>query len=141
MQKAERHKLILDVIGSRAVTRQDELGEFLRDAGFSVTQASISRDLDELGVVKVDGKYAVVELPVAEASPFGVSAIIPAGDNLLVVRCSSGLASAAAVRIDGSKIGEIAGTIAGDDTIFIAVDGAHDQKAAMKKLKMIFAAG
>jgi arginine repressor len=51
------------------------------------------------------------------------------------------LASAAAVRIDGSKIGEIAGTIAGDDTIFIAVDGAHDQKAAMKKLKMIFAAG
>jgi transcriptional regulator of arginine metabolism len=141
MQKAERHKLILDVIGSKPVTRQDELGEFLRDAGFSVTQASISRDLDELGVVKVDGKYAVVALPVAEASPFGVSAIIPAGDNLLVVRCSSGLASAAAVRIDGSKIGEIAGTIAGDDTIFIAVDGAHDQKAAMKKLKMIFAAG
>jgi transcriptional regulator of arginine metabolism len=141
MQKAERHKLILDVIGSKPVTRQDELGEFLRNAGFSVTQASISRDLDELGVVKVDGKYAVVELPVAEASPFGVSAIIPAGDNLLVVRCSSGLASAAAVRIDGSKIGEIAGTIAGDDTIFIAVDGAHDQKAAMKKLKMIFAAG
>jgi transcriptional regulator of arginine metabolism len=141
MQKSERQRLILDVIGSQVVSRQDELAELLGDAGFSVTQASISRDLDELGVVKVDGKYAVVELPVAEASPFGVSAIMPAGENLVIVRCSSGLASAAAVRIDGSKIAEIAGTIAGDDTIFIAVNGEHDQKAAMKKLKMIFAAG
>ncbi len=141
MQKMERHKLILDVIESRHVSRQDELAQLLSDAGFRVTQASISRDLDELGVVKVDGRYAAIELPVEEASPFGVSAIIPAGENLIVVRCSAGLASAAAVRIDGSKIGEIAGTIAGDDTIFIAVDGEQDQKAAIKKLKMIFAAG
>jgi len=141
MQKSERHKLILDLIGSRPISRQDELAQLLSDAGYSVTQASISRDLDELGVVKVDGKYVALELPVAEASPFGVSAIIPAGDNLVVVRCSAGLASAAAVRIDGSKIDEIAGTIAGDDTIFIAVNSEHDQKAVMKKLKMIFAAG
>ncbi len=141
MQKVERHKLILDVIESRPVSRQEELAQLLSDAGFRVTQASISRDLDELGVVKVDGRYAAIELPVAEASPFGVSAIIPAGENLIVVRCSAGLASAAAVRIDGSKIVEVAGTIAGDDTIFIAVDGDQDQKAAIKKLKMIFAAG
>src|SRR4029453_12094634 len=106
-----------------------------------VTQASVSRDLDELGVVKVDGRYARVELPIAEASPFGVSAIIPAGESLIIVRCNSGLASAAAVRIDGSKIREIIGTIAGDDTIFIAVSGEHDQKLVMKKLKMTFAAG
>ncbi|MEP7148821.1 MAG: arginine repressor [Acidobacteriota bacterium] len=141
MQKVERHKLILDVIESRPVSRQEELAQLLSDAGYRVTQASISRDLDELGVVKVDGRYAAIELPIAEASPFGVSAIIPAGENLIVVRCSAGLASAAAVRIDGSKIGEVAGTIAGDDTIFIAVDGEHDQKAALKRLKMIFAAG
>ncbi len=141
MQKSERHNLILDVIASRAVGRQDELAQLLSDAGFTVTQASISRDLDELGVMKVDGRYARVELPIAEASPFGVSAVTPAGENLLIVRCSSGLASAAAVRIDGSKITEIVGTIAGDDTIFIAVDNAHDQKVVLKKLKMIFAAG
>lgn len=141
MQKMERHKLILNVIESRHVSRQDELAQLLSEAGFRVTQASISRDLDELGVVKVDGRYAAIELPVDEASPFGVSAIIPAGENLIVVRCSAGLASAAAVRIDGSTISEVAGTIAGDDTIFIAVDGEHDQKAAIKKLKMIFAAG
>ena len=141
MQKAERQKLILDVISERPISRQDELAEVLRDAGFSVTQASVSRDLDELGVIKADGRYTRVELPVAEASPFGVSAIVPAGDNLLVVRCSSGLASAAAVRIDGAMISEIVGTIAGDDTIFIAVNGEHDQKVAVKKLKMMFAAG
>lgn len=141
MQKSERHKLILDVIEERPITRQDELAELLKNAGHGVTQASISRDLEELGVMKVDGRYARVELPIAEASPFGVSAIMPAGENLIVVRCSSGLASAAAVRIDGARISEIVGTIAGDDTIFIAVCDEHDQKAVMRKLKMIFAAG
>ena len=141
MHKADRHKLILDVISERPVSRQDELAALLRDSGFSVTQASVSRDLDELGIVKVDGKYAHVQLPAAEISPFGVSAIEPAGDNLLVVRCSAGLASAAAVRIDASKVEEIIGTIAGDDTIFIAVGNAHDQKMAVRKLRSIFAAG
>src|SRR5215207_9685152 len=141
MQKSERHELILKVIASRPIGRQDELAQLLGDAGVSVTQASISRDLDELGIVKVGGRYACVELPVAEASPFGVSAIVPAGNNMVIVRCSSGLASAAAVRIDGSKISEVLGTIAGDDTIFIAVNGEHDQKLAIKKLKMVFSAG
>ena len=141
MQKAERHQLILDVISTRPVSRQDELAALLRDSGVSVTQASVSRDLDELGIVKVDGKYARVQLPAAEISHFGVSAIETAGDNLLVVRCSAGLASAAAVRIDASKVEEIVGTIAGDDTIFIAVGNAHDQKMAARKLRSIFAAG
>src|SRR5688572_18274770 len=103
MQKSERHELILDLIAARPIGRQDELAQLLSDAGISVTQASISRDLDELGVVKVDGRYARVELPATEASPFGVSAIVPAGSNMVIVRCSSGLASAAAVRIDGAK--------------------------------------
>src|SRR5687768_14740612 len=141
MQKSDRHKLILDLISARPISRQEELAHLLKEGGFNVTQASVSRDLDELSVIKVDGKYARVELDATETSPFGVSAIDPAGDNLLVVRCSSGLASAAAVRIDGSRIDEIVGTLAGDDTIFIAVNGAHDQKIVSRKLKMIFAAG
>ncbi|MEO6334262.1 MAG: arginine repressor [Pyrinomonadaceae bacterium] len=141
MQKYERQDLILDLIASRVIGRQEELAELLDSAGVSVTQASISRDLDELGIVKVDGRYARFELPVAEASPFGVSAVMPAGTNMIVVCCSSGLASAAAVRIDAAKIGEILGTLAGDDTIFIAVNNEHDQKVSIRKLKMIFAAG
>lgn len=141
MQKADRHKLILDVIAERPITRQDELAELLRESGFSVTQASVSRDLDELGVVKVDGRYTHLELPVAEATPFGISAIEPAGENLIVIRCSSGLASAAAVRIDGAAIEEIVGTIAGDDTIFIAVANGYDQKKTVKRLKLMLATG
>ena len=141
MRKSERHRLILDVIAARPIGRQDELAQILRERGFSVTQASVSRDLDELGVIKAGGRYTRLELPVADVSPFGVSAVSAAGDNLIIVRCSSGLASAAAVRIDGAGIEEIAGTIAGDDTIFVAVKSDEAQKVAMKKLRMIFAAG
>lgn len=138
MQKSERQNVILDVIAGRSVSRQDELAELLRERGFSVTQASISRDLDELGVMKVDGKYALIDLPDPRTSPFGIAAIDTAGDNLIVVRCASGLASAAAVQIDGERIEEIRGTLAGDDTIFVAVKDVASQKVAIKKLRSLF---
>lgn len=141
MQKSERQKLILELISSRPIGRQDELAGHLRDAGLEVTQASISRDLDELGIVKRNGKYARVELEATESNPLGVSGVETAGDNLVVVRCSSGLASAAAVRIDSEGISQIVGTIAGDDTIFVAVKDRHDQKLVVKKIRLLFAAG
>lgn len=140
MQKTERQSRILDVIENRRITRQDELVDVLKASGFNVTQASVSRDLDEIGVVKVDGQYARTEFSDPVASPFGLKAIEPAGDNMVVLKCSSGLASAAAVRIDAETMAEIVGTIAGDDTIFIAVRNAHDQKTAIKKLRSMFVA-
>ena len=141
MQKTERQNRILDVIASRRISRQDELVDELRASGFNVTQASVSRDLDEIGVIKVDGRYARAELNgSANASPFGLTALETAGDNMIVAKCASGLASAAAVRIDGERMNEIVGTLAGDDTIFIAVRNAHEQKIAIKKLRAMFAA-
>ena len=140
MQKSERHNLILDLVSDRPIRRQSELARELRNRGFDVTQASISRDLDELGVVKVKGQYARVELGSADSNLFGVKAVDPAGDNLIVVRCSSGLASAAAVKIDGEDIKGIVGTIAGDDTIFVAVADRHDQKIVMKNIRLLFTA-
>lgn len=141
MQKIERQNRILDVIASRRISRQDELVEALRASGFTVTQASVSRDLDEIGVIKVDGRYARAELnQLAAANPFGLKGLEIAGDNMIVVKCASGLASAAAVRIDGEEMSEIVGTLAGDDTIFIAVRNAHEQKTAIKKLRAMFAA-
>ena len=140
MQKVERQTHILDVIANRRITRQDELVDVLKASGFNVTQASVSRDLDEIGVVKVDGHYAKAEFSDSAASPFGLKAIEPAGDNMVVLKCSSGLASAAAVQIDAETMAEIVGTIAGDDTIFIAVRNAHDQKTAIKKLRSMFVA-
>ena len=139
MQKTERQNRILDVISNRRISRQDELVNELRASGFTVTQASVSRDLDEIGVVKVDGRYARAELNLSVSNPFGLKAIDTAGDNMIVVKCASGLASAAAVRIDGEAISEIVGTLAGDDTIFIAVRNAHEQKFAIKKLRAMFA--
>ena len=139
MQKSDRHKLILDSVAAGRVTKQGELSQLLRAEGFEVTQASISRDLHELGIVKVGGRYARPEFPRPESSPFGVSAINPSGNSMLVVKCASGLASAVAVKIDSERIPEIVGTIAGDDTIFVAVEDAAAQKAAIKKLRAVFA--
>ena len=138
MQKSERHSVILDLISGRIIRRQDELAQELRAKGFDVTQASISRDLDELGIVKANGRYAKPELGSTGLNPLGVSAVETAGENLIVVLCSSGLASAAAVKIDAEGMKEIVGTIAGDDTIFIAVKDKHDQKATVKKVKLLF---
>jgi transcriptional regulator of arginine metabolism len=94
-----------------------------------------------LGVVKTNGRYARPELGSPSQNPLGVSAVETAGENLIVVRCSSGLASAAAVRIDAEGMKEIVGTIAGDDTIFVAVKDKHDQKAIVKKVKLLFTTG
>ena len=75
MQKTERQNRILDVISNRRISRQDELVGELRSLGFNVTQASVSRDLDEIGVIKVDGRYARAELNSSTANPFGLKAI------------------------------------------------------------------
>jgi transcriptional regulator of arginine metabolism len=139
MRKSERQELIIDAIRSRKVTSQGELADILRDSSYTVTQASISRDLDELGVVKIDGIYQRPELR-SEAGFPGLLGIEASGENLLVARCRSGLASAVAVRLDAARIPEIVGTIAGDDTIFIAVKDARSQRTVTKKALELFSA-
>lgn len=139
MQKRERHDLILNLIGSEQIGRQDVLAERLAQQGFHVTQASVSRDLEELGVVKVDGHYELPKTPAA-IMEFGLRSLETAGDNLIVGKCDSGLASAITVRIDGGRIDEIVGTIAGDDTIFIAVRGSIQQGLAIKRIWNLFSA-
>ena len=140
MQKTERHNLILDSISDRAISSQYELMEILHAEGLDVTQASVSRDLSELGIVKIGGHYARPQLPEPDSSPFGIRAIDTSGDSLVVIKCASGLASAVAVRLDGEEIRDVVGTIAGDDTIFVAVRDLNSQKATVKKLRALFAA-
>lgn len=135
MQKRERHRVLLDLIGSESIGNQVVLASKLSEAGFSVTQASVSRDLDELGIVKANGAYALrLRLPEL-ATDLGTVTFDIAGECLIVGRCASGLASAITVRIDASAFEEIVGTIAGDDTIFIAVKNAADQPVVLEKLK------
>ncbi len=137
MQKENRQAALLKLVAENKISRQDELAAILERAGFSVTQSSVSRDLVELGVSKVNGFYA---LP--ERSPngmlFGLKSLEIAGENMIVAKCDSGLASACAVRIDSSGLDEIVGTVAGDDTIFIAVRDAKGQRAALRKVWEIF---
>lgn len=133
MLKADRQKAIVDLISSREVTRQDELSSLLRAKGHQVTQASISRDLEELGIAKVAGRYSLPRK--SFGGPNGDQILLtPAGENLIVAKCHPGLASAMAVRIDAAPIPEIIGTIAGDDTIFIAVAGMDAQKVVIRKI-------
>ena len=135
MQKRERHELILRLITREAISRQDVLADKLGKAGYSVTQASISRDLDELGVRKVDGIYARLR---SVGADLALQSVIPVGDNLLVIKCEPGLASAVTVRIDRASFPEVIGTIAGDDTIFVATADRASQARATDKIRALF---
>ncbi len=137
MQKAKRQKIILEIIRTGEFGTQEDLLEKLQTDGISATQSSVSRDLDELGIIKANGIYTLPEKRV-KANPFGLEKIETAGNNLLVAKCELGLASAACVKIDAAEIAEIIGTIAGEDTIFIAVKDAKAQKTAIKKIWEIF---
>ena len=135
MNKTKRQQLIIDLINANNIAAQEQLTQSLLAAGFDTTQSSVSRDLDELGIVKTGGFYS---LPSNTNARFGFIGTQNAGENLIVAKCESGLASAVAVQIDRAKVIEIVGTIAGDDTIFIAVKNAKSQKAVMKKIWEIF---
>lgn len=136
MRKKARQEKLLELISRASVSNQFELASLLELNGFKVTQASVSRDLDELGIVKVGGMY--VRRPMGTNPEFSGVTFRTAGENLIVGRCASGLASAITVRIDGFGIPEIVGTIAGDDTIFIAVASAAAQKVVIGRLAEIF---
>ncbi len=137
MLKEKRQQKIRNLIQSRDIASQSNLTALLSKAGFTVNQSSVSRDLDDLGVIKSKGFYALPQKP-REAQNLGLSSLETAGESLVVAKCEAGLASAICVKIDNSKINEIVGTIAGEDTIFVAVKNAKTQKAAMKKIWELF---
>lgn len=137
MQKRVRHEILLSLISTEPIASQAILASRLKDAGFSITQASVSRDLDELGVVKINGHYSLP--PKANIlAEFGPVSFDTAGENLIVGKCAAGLASAITVQIDLEKLAEIVGTVAGDDTIFIAVKDSINQKEILRKLSEMF---
>jgi len=136
MRKRERQKRILNLIRARRVGTQEELRAHLEHAGVSATQSSVSRDLEELGVVKHHGFYA---MPHANGDAArGLLSLDVAGEVLVVARCLPGRASSVAVEIDDAAVPEIVGTLAGEDTIFIAVHDQKSQRAAIKKIWEMF---
>ena len=136
MNKRERQQKILDLIRAKPIGKQEDLRAMLERAGVVATQSSVSRDLEELGVVKQHGHYT---LPRTNGNGSrGLLSLDQAGDTLIVARTVPGLASAVAVDIDAAAIAEIVGTIAGEDTIFIAVRDAKSQRAAIKEIWALF---
>ncbi len=136
MQKETRQKKILSLIRAKPIGTQEELKSLLELAGVPATQSSVSRDLEELGVVKHRGHYAVPRANGAAAR--GLLSLDLSGDNLVIARTEPGLASAVAVAIDGAAISEIVGTIAGEDTIFVAVKDQKTQRTVIKKIWELF---
>jgi transcriptional regulator of arginine metabolism len=136
MQKSLRQKKLLSLISSKPFGTQAELRDSLERAGVPATQSSLSRDLEELGIVKHHGHYTVPRSNGAAGR--GLLSLDLSGENLVIARTEPGLASAVAVEIDGAAISEIAGTLAGEDTIFIAVRDQKSQRPAMKKIWELF---
>ena len=136
MNKRERQQKILSLIQAKPIGTQEDLRELLERAGVPATQSSVSRDLEELGVVKHHGHYT---LPRTNgAATRGLLSLDHAGDSLVIARTVPGHASAVAVEIDAAAIPEIVGTIAGEDTIFIACRDAKSQRGAVKEIWSIF---
>lgn len=131
--KARRHAKILDIIRTSNVETQEELAAALRKEGIEVTQATVSRDIKELRLIKVPlgsgrYKYAIPQErlvgDVAERAHhvFRDSVVnIDYSENLVVIKTLTGNAHAVAAVIDDLEIEEIVGTLAGDDTIFVVV--------------------
>ena len=136
MNKRDRQQKILSLIQAKPIGTQEDLRTLLDRAGVPATQSSVSRDLEELGVVKHHGHYT---LPRANGGAVrGLLSLDHAGDSLVIARTVPGLASAVAVEIDAAAIPDIVGTIAGEDTIFIAVRDAKSQRTAIKAVWKLF---
>jgi len=136
MNKRTRQQKILSLIQAKPIGTQEDLRALLERAGLAATQSSVSRDLEELGIVKQHGHYT---LPRANGtSARGLLSLDQAGDSLVIARTLPGLASAVAVEIDAAALADVVGTIAGEDTIFIAVRDAKSQRTTVKKVWELF---
>lgn len=138
MIKEQRQQKLLSLIRAKPIGTQGELAAHLERAGFAVTQSSVSRDLLELGIIKRGGRYTEPQ-KTERAAAHGLLTLEMAGDALVVAKCEAGLASAVAVEIDRAALPEIVGTLAGEDTVFIAAADRKSQHVVVKKLWELFA--
>lgn len=139
-ERRKRHLKILEIISTRPVETQEELAAALTADGWQVTQSSVSRDIHALGLVKAGGAYRraprrAASDPDQQRISDGVLTVERAGDALLVVHTPPGEANRVAVALDRLAWPDVAGTIAGDDTIFIAVRDGGAQARVMRQLR------
>lgn len=143
--KKVRHGKIIEIIENHDVETQEDLANYLREAGFQVTQATVSRDIRELKLTKVptgEGKQKYVVLK-QDDSQMGDKFIrvlkdgyisMDMAQNILVIKTVPGMAMAVAAAVDAMKFKEIVGCIAGDDTIMVAVRTVEDTQHLLEKI-------
>ena len=146
--KSKRHAKILEIISKYNIETQEELSDHLEQAGFHVTQATVSRDIRELKLTKVADqkgrqKYSALTENQVDMSEKYIH-VFQAGfvsmdmaQNILVIRTVSGMAMAVAAALDAMDCHEMVGSIAGDDTIMCAVRTVEDTEALMERLRKL----
>ena len=135
MTAAERRAALAAILAREAIASQEALAERLRGAGFEVTQATVSRDLEALGAIRGKSGYRIeggAEPLAAILDQWRLSA--EAAGPLVVLRTRPGSAHVVAAALDEAALPEIAGTIAGDDTLFIAVRDPHSPQELAARL-------
>lgn len=148
VMKKSRHQRIKELVEQFEIETQEELADRLREDGYTVTQATVSRDIRELKLSKVPmgngrQKYTIL---VQSEHYLGDKYIrvlkdgfvsMDMAQNILVVKTVAGMAMAVAAAIDAMKLKEIVGSIAGDDTIMMAVKTVEDTQRVMEKIRNV----
>lgn len=147
--KVDRHSKIVELIGKYQIETQEELAEYLKQAGYQVTQATVSRDIRELKLTKVQGENGRQRYSVMNAQrDFSEKYLrifrdcyvsMDMAQNLLVIKTVSGMAMAVAEALDVIGFHELVGCVAGDNTILCAVRTVDDTIILMDKLKKLLA--
>lgn len=141
--RRKRHLKILELINTRAIHTQEELAEALTGAGWEVTQSSVSRDIAALRLVKVDGAYRRAPRGTSTQDPDerriaeSVLSFEPAGDVLVVLHTPPGDANRVGVALDRLAWPDVVGTIAGDDTIFLAMKDTAAQRRVVRQIRRL----
>ena len=146
--KIARHSKIIDLINQYDIETQEELAAKLQEAGFAVTQATVSRDIRELKLMKIakpDGgsKYTVLEQRTNQDSEKYKRVLRDAllsmeiAQNILVIKTVAGMAMAVAAAVDAMKWNEVVGCIAGDDTIMCAIRTVEDTAVVMENIRKL----
>ncbi len=145
--KSKRHQKILELIAAQEIDTQEGILKGLRESGFDVTQATVSRDIKELKLIKTlsaDGKYKYMVTKRSEPHDFLdkytsilTEAVISAEAalNMVVIKCHVGMAQAACACLDKMEWGGVVGTLAGDDTIFVVMKTEKDAKGFVAGLE------
>ncbi len=150
--KVSRHAKIIELISQYDIETQEELAEYLNNAGFKVTQATVSRDIRDLNLTKVSVNGGKQKYIIHRQEEPGMSerymrvlrdgyVSMDMAQNILVIKTVSGMAMAVAVAVDSMQWNEVVGCIAGDDTIMCAIRTVEDTIAVMEKIRKIVSKG